>query len=161
MTTWLQVAQIVSSALAGIGLIFTAIQMSWMRSITGVQALQKFSDDANAREAALVKAKDDYEPWSHAFNEWLNFLELYACAHNEKLLMGGAVRKLIGLKLMDSWIELENEKSLHDEFKKAVDRSSTFAELRKFVSSHKKEINTRKAERSESEGALENIPSNH
>jgi hypothetical protein len=142
---WLEVAQLVSSFAAACGLLLTSWQMLRARRVADLQALQKFFDDAVKREAALADAKEPAAQ-TYAFNELLDFLEVYASAHNEKLFGSGSA-KMVRHKLEDSVIELEAAKEWHPLIEKALDRSTTFAELTKFMRTHKKEIDERRAER--------------
>jgi hypothetical protein len=143
---WVPVAQFVAAACAVGGLLFTAFTIGRSRRTADLQALQKFSDDTNAREAALAEAQTD-SARLHAFNEFLNFLELYACAYNHRLIIGGGSKKIVRHKLIDSFIELDAAKQWHPHVGKAIDRYSTFIELRKFINSHRMEVEQRKAER--------------
>jgi hypothetical protein len=76
----------------------------------------------------------------------LDFLEVYASAHNKKLFGRGS-EEMVRHKLEDSYLELEAAESWHGVIERAIDRSTTFAELTKFISIHKKEIEQRRAER--------------
>lgn len=109
--------------------------------------LQKFSEDANKREAALAEARTD-DARAHAFNEFMNFLELYACAYNNGLVIGRGSKDIIRHKLEDSYIELDAAREWHPHIVKVLDRSTTFVELTKFIHRHAKEVEGRKAERS-------------
>jgi hypothetical protein len=79
----------VSSAVAACGLVLTAWQMVRTRRVADLQALQKFFESANQHEAALARSGDDAQMQTHVFNEFLNFLEVYASAHNKKLFGKG------------------------------------------------------------------------
>jgi hypothetical protein len=149
---WAESAQVASSAIAACGLLLaacglgiTAWQMRRTRRTADLQALQKFSEDANKREGALADAADDRR--LHAFHEFMNFLELYACAYNNGLVIGRGSRDIIRHKLEDSYIELEAAKEWHPYVAGALDRSTTFAELAKFIQRHRKEVDQRRAER--------------
>jgi hypothetical protein len=153
---WVEVAQVTSGIVAACGLMLTACglgvtawQMRRTRLVADLQALQKFSESANNQETALADArKKDDTARSHAFNELLNFLELYACAYNHGLIIGPGSKKIIRHKLEDSYIELDHAKEWHPQIAKALDRSTTFAELSEFIRRHRKEIDQRIAERS-------------
>jgi hypothetical protein len=70
--------------------------MSRTRRTSDLQALQKLSEDANKREAALMEARSKSEDaWRHALVEFLNFLELYACAYNNGLVIGRGGKDII------------------------------------------------------------------
>ena len=152
MIEWVPIAQIASSIVAAFGLLLsacallaTAYQMRRTRLTGDLQALQKFSEEANNREAAFATAETD-DDRRHAFNELLNFLELYACAYNSGLIIGEGAKAIIRHKLEDSYIELDAAKHWHPEIAVALDRSTTFAELRKFIAGHRIEVDERKAE---------------
>lgn len=139
---WLELAQIASSVVAACGLCATAWQMHRTRRASDLQALQKFFDDANEREAALAEAQTDAAR-GHAFIEFMNFLEMYACAYNKRLIIGRGVREMVRHKIQDSCIELQKSPGWHPEIERANDRSTTFIELRSFVRRYKAEISRR------------------
>ena len=148
-----QTAQLASTIIAAIGLlltagglIFTACQMRRTRRTSDLQALQKFYEDANKREAELADAKTD-DARIHAFNEFMNFLELYASAYNNGLVVGRGSRDIIRHKLEDSFIELDAAKQWHPHIEKALDRSTTFIELRRLIERHRAEVDRRRAEK--------------
>jgi hypothetical protein len=152
-TEWVPVAQLVSGISAATGLFltacsltFTGFQMRRSRRTADLQALQKFADDANKREAALAEAATE-QARLHAFNEFLNFLELYSSAYNHGLIIGRGSKEIVRHKLEDSYIELDAAKAWHSHIATALDRSNTFAELTKLISRHRKEVDQRKAER--------------
>jgi hypothetical protein len=138
-------AQLVSSIAATCGLFFTAWQFVRTRRAADLQALQKFFESANGHEAALANAAG-HESQIHAFNEFLNFLEVYAGAHNSRLFGRGS-EKMVRHKLEDCYIELDQSPDWHAEIAKASDRATTFEELTEFVSRHRREIDDRKAQR--------------
>ena len=144
---WLGVAQVVSSTAAACGLILTAWQMLRTRRVADLQALQKFFESANEHEAALGHSGDDAQTQTHAFNEFLNFLEVYASAHNNKLFGKGS-EAMVRHKLEDCYIELDAAPAWHPLIAAALDRSTTFGELGTFIGRHRKEIEARKLERS-------------
>lgn len=139
-------AQLMAAFCAVGGLGLTALTISRSRRTADLQALQKFSDDANNREAALAKASTDADR-HHAFNELMNFLELYSCAYNDGLIAGRASTKIVRLKLIDSFIELDAAKLWHPHIGKAIDRTSTFIEFANFIASNRPEVEKRKAEK--------------
>lgn len=136
-----------SGVAAAGGLFFTAWQMVRSRRVADLQALQKFFDGLSEREAALAQARDDAAAQTHAFNEFLNFLEVYASAHNRKLVGSGS-EEMVRHKLEDSYIELAEAKDWHPLIERALDRSTTFGEIVEFIRRHRKEIAQRRAERS-------------
>jgi hypothetical protein len=150
---WVEIAQVASSIIAACGLLLTACglgmtawQMRRTRLTADLQALQKFSEDANKQEATLADAKSD-DARLHVFNEFLNFLEIYACAYNNGLVIGRGSKEIIRHKLEDSYIELDAAKEGRAHIAKALDRSTTFAELTTLIRRHRKEVDRRKAER--------------
>jgi hypothetical protein len=143
---WLEGAQLVSSAAAAVGLLLTSWQMVRTRRVADLQALQKFFESADARETALANAENDARTQAHSFNEFLNFLEVYASAHNMGLFGAGS-EEMVRHKLEDCYIELDAATEWHPQIAAALDRSTTFAELIKFIRYHGREIDARKAER--------------
>jgi hypothetical protein len=133
-------------ACAAIGLALTALSIGRSRRTADLQALQKFADDANKREAALAEAETD-DARLHAFNELLNFLELYASAYNNRLVIGRGSKKIVRHKLEDCFIELEAATAWRPHIGRAVDRFSTFDEITKSTAAHRREIEQRKLER--------------
>jgi hypothetical protein len=142
---WLQVAQLVSSIAATFGLFLTAWQFVRTRRTADLQALQKFFETASAQEAALARATD-HATQTHAFHEFLNFLEVYANAHNNGLFGAGSER-MVRHKLEDSIIELLQSPGWHPVIQQALDRETTFEEIRKFRKKHEKEITARTDQR--------------
>jgi hypothetical protein len=122
-------------------------QIGRTRRVADLQALQKFFETANAHEAALAKATDCANRM-HAFYEFLNFLEVYASAHNNGLFGPGS-EKMVRHKLEDGIIELLQSPSWHPIIQQALDRKTTFDEIRKFRKKYQKEITGRTKERSE------------
>jgi hypothetical protein len=146
VSEWVGFVQVATTVIAATGLFLTAWQMGRTRRTSDLQALQKFSEEANAREAALAAATTD-ESRLHAFNEFLNFLELYACAYNNRLVIGRGGKDIIRHKLEDSYIELDATKQGHPHIANAFDRATTFVELTKLIRRHHKEVERRKAQR--------------
>jgi hypothetical protein len=142
---WMDIAQLVSSTAAACGLFLTFWQIRRTGGIADLQALQKFFDTVNEREAALARAGNDGATQRHAFTELLNVLEVYASAHN-KNLFGRGSEEMVRHKLEDAYIELEAAEPWHHLIVEAVDRSLTFAEFLKFIRRHKKEIDARRLE---------------
>jgi hypothetical protein len=150
LSDWVPVAQVASgiSAAAALiltscALVFTGLQTRRSRRTADLQALQRFADDANKREAALADPQDD-KSREHAFNEFLNFLELYACAYNNRLFIGRGGKRLVRHKIIDSYVELEAARPWHGQFIKALDRATTFFELEKLIRRHRKEVERRR-----------------
>jgi hypothetical protein len=138
------IVPVITGMCAVVGLFFTAWSIGRSRRTADLQALQKFVDDANKREAAFAEATTDSERL-HAFNELLNFLELYTCAYNNHLFIGRGSKMLVRHKLEDCFIELDAATAWRPHIDNAVDRYSTFAELTKFVKANRVEIEHRKA----------------
>jgi hypothetical protein len=158
---WVEVAQVTSSIVAACGLVLTACglgatawQMRRTRMTADLQALQKFLDNTNEREAALTAAlsKSDAERL-YAFNEFLNFLELYAFAYNRNLF-GAASEELVRHKLADSFNVLNEMKEWHPHIESAIDTSTTMIEFRKFRERNRAEIEQRAEERKHSQAKL-------
>jgi hypothetical protein len=140
---WLQAFGTIAAA-CGLGL--TAWQMWRTRRVADLQALQKFFSDVVERETALATAEGD-PARRRAFNEYLNLLELYACAYNARLFIGKKICRLVRLSLIDSYIELDHHTAWHPLIVAALDRSTTLIEFRLFVERHRHEVDDRKAER--------------
>jgi hypothetical protein len=150
---WLDAAQLISSAAAACGLFVAACQIYRARVVADqsrraadLQALQKFFEGVFEREAALAAAADNAAEQRHAFNVLLNFLEIHAGAHNRNLF-GPGCDELVRHKLEDSVIELEAAVEWHPLIQSALDRSTTFAELRVFIERNRDEITERRSER--------------
>lgn len=143
---WLEVAQLLSSVAAACGLFLAAVQVRRARMTGDLQSLEKFFEGVFEREAALAKAADDADKQRHAFNVLLDFLEVYASAHNKKLFGRGS-EEMVRHKLEDSIIELEAATEWHPLIGAALDRSTTFIELRRFIEKHRAEVEGRRAER--------------
>lgn len=148
---WLQLA---ATAVAAVGLFVAARQMflatavaDRSRRVADLQAMQKFFQDVNEREAALATAVGDAARL-HAFNEFLNFLELYAHAYNRDLF-GESSEELVRHKLADSFNVLNESRDWHPQIMRAVDTRTTLIELRRFVERHRPEIDQRAQARKE------------
>lgn len=142
---WVAIAQVVSTLAAVVAVCVAAWQMRRASLANDLQALQKFFEISNGHEAALAKA-DDEAARSHVFVELLNFLEINSCAYNNGLF-GRGCRKLVRHKIEDTYIELDQSPAWHSRIAKAIDRSTTFEELTKFLNKHVHEIMRRAAER--------------
>jgi hypothetical protein len=159
---WVPIAQIASSIVAACGLLLTACglgatawQMRRTRIAADLQALQKFFDITNEREAALIAAAGKTEAErTYAFNEFLNFLELYAFAYNRGLFGRGS-EELVRHKLADSYNVLDEVKGWHSQIERAIDTSTTMIEFRKFRESNRDEIEIRAGERKRSKDAVQ------
>ena len=152
---WLEVAQLVSSAAAACGLFVAAFQLRRARMIADLQSLQKFFEGVFQREADFAMAGDDAARQRHAFNVLLDFLEVHASAHNRKLFGRGS-EEMVRHKLEDSVLELEAAEDWHPVIEAALDRSTTFIELRKFMQKYRAEIALRRSERSHHHGTAVN-----
>jgi hypothetical protein len=142
---WLEIAQLVSSTAAAAGLFLTFWQMLRARRVADLQALQRFFDSANEREAALATASDATAQ-TYAFNELLSFVEVYASAHNRKLFGSGS-EEIVRHKLEDCIIELEAAQEWRALIDAATDRTRTFVETRKFMRRYRHELDLSRAER--------------
>ena len=151
MKGWVEAAQVGSAIAAAIGLFVTAYSVYRSRMVGDLQALQEFLKNVTEREGALLQAPSD-DARRQAFNEFMNFLEVYAGAYNRGLFGWGS-EKLVRHKLEDSYIELDQSPHSKDKVQKAVDRSTTFIEFRKFVTRHRPEIDSRAAERAKAAAA--------
>jgi hypothetical protein len=147
---WVEPAQVASGAAAAVGLFLTAFglfltasQMRRSRQTADLQVLQKFFETANKHEFELAHAKDA-AAWTFAFNEFLNFLEIHCAAYNKKQF-GPGCKDLVRHKLEDCYIELDRNQQCHPLIANAIDRTTTFFELRTFVQRNRKEIHARAA----------------
>jgi hypothetical protein len=151
VSDWVPIAQLAGGIIAAAGLIvsscalwFNGEQLRRSRRTADLQALQKFADDATKREASLAEAEDDRSR-EHAFNEFLNFLELYSCAYNNRLFNGlVGSEDLVRHKIIDSYLELEAATEWHDQVIRALDRATTFIELKKLVGDNTGEADERR-----------------
>jgi hypothetical protein len=150
-STIVQLAQVASSVCAAIGLGFAGYQMYTARRTANLQSLQKFYEHAIERERALL-CTDEAER-RFAFNEFLQFLELYAFAHNRNLY-GDASEELVRHKLADSFNVLNEVKAWHPQIENAIDTSTSMIEFRKFRERHREEIERRAEERRRSQAKL-------
>jgi hypothetical protein len=153
VATTVEVAQLISTSFAGVGLLVSAYQAYRTRlganqsqRTADLQALQKFFEGVIEREGTLYDASEDARTQKRAFQELLTFLEVHACAHNRNLFGSGS-EEMVRHKLEDSVIELEAAEAWHSLIEEALDRSTTLIELRKFIGLHKAEISERRAER--------------
>lgn len=92
----------------------------------------------NEREAALRDAENK----RHAFVEFMNFLEVYAAASNERLITGVA-REFVNDKLIDSIVLLQQSKSWHQEVATSVNSEVVYKHLLTFARRHRRLIATR------------------
>jgi hypothetical protein len=115
------------------GLFFTGFQIRQTRRATDLRTLQDFAREARDREQAL--AVGDESERTRAFNDYLNFLEIYAAAHNRNLF-GRASRDIVRDKLIDVLGMLDAEKHVHPTVEQAVMSESSLTELRRFLDRH-------------------------
>src|SRR5690606_16682339 len=97
-----------------------------------LQVAQKFFEMANEHERKLATTKGEPAKWRFAFNEFLNFLEINCGAYNRRQF-GRGCRDIIRHKLEDNYIALQSNPNCHALVAEAIDRSSTFLELRRFI----------------------------
>jgi hypothetical protein len=138
---WIAVAalaQVAAAAIALGGLCFVGWQIRAGRKTADLQSLQDFYRSATEREHAFLRATDDGERLQ-AFHEFLNFLELYALAHNKRLLPD-ASREFVKDKLCDSIAEIEIMPSWHPQLLTAITSAKTFIELSRFYKRNRAEI---------------------
>ncbi len=99
----------------------------------------------NERERAILDARDKGGAERRfAFNELMNFLELYAFVDNKKMLVKSS-RPLISEKIADSLVVVERSE-WGGEVEKAITTSDTFKELGLFALRHKRLLKKRRAE---------------
>jgi hypothetical protein len=134
----------IAAVIAGFGLWFVGCQLRDARKTADLQALQEFFKGVTGQEDRFHNASSD-EQKRQAFNEFLNFLEVYSTADNHRLFHD-ATRLIIVDKLCTSIAQIKEAPSWHNQVGDAVTSSTTFIELRKFIKRNRKEINDRVAE---------------
>jgi hypothetical protein len=143
IAAFVQIAQVVGAVAAASAAIFAGRQMMQARRTAALQSLQEFLKVATERERALLTAAGA-DAQEHAFVELLNFLEVYAAAHNSSLF-GGVSKELVGDKLLDAIILLEQSQQWHPQIEAAITSETTFKYLRKFIASNRTLIQTKRA----------------
>lgn len=109
----------------------TAWQIHVAAKTNSLQSLEKFFDRVTEREHAFIAAPNDASR-EQAFNEFLNFLEIYAAASNKGLVTGVAA-EMIDEKIVDSFVMIELFPQWHGKLVKAITSHSTLMQLRKFL----------------------------
>lgn len=132
------IGQVAATIISGCGLFFIGYQIRLATRGADLQTLQEFLKSATEREARLCEAETD-EKKRHAFNEFMNFLEIYAAATNGKLLPNTA-RNIVVDKLCTSIAVLQGEPAWLDQIGATINNSTTFSELSEFYSQHQTEI---------------------
>jgi deoxyhypusine synthase len=142
IASYVPYAQIVSSSAAAIGLFVTAWQFWRSRKTTTLQNLQDFFKSVIEREAALAQATDDPRR-RHAFNEYIDFLEVYSAAVMGGLFTGIA-KELVCDKLIDSIVTLERAPQWHDVIDTSVTSVITYKYIVAFMAKHRKVLAARR-----------------
>jgi hypothetical protein len=132
----------VAAFIAAVSAAIACLQIALARRTAVIQVLQTFDKAASDREASLSLAADEVTK-DHAFNELMNFLELYAGICNRKLVTGLA-RQLVQDRLIDSVVVIERAKAWHQAIDDAVFHETTFVELRTFLRRNRKEFDKRR-----------------
>lgn len=132
------VGQCVSAAAAVFGLWFIGRQIGEARKASDVQSLQTFLRDTREHERALVAAAT-LEDKDHAFIEFLNFLEAYAAATNERLFPK-VTRSIVREKLINSIAVITEAQAWHGKMAEAVTSGTTFQCLSLFMRREKAAI---------------------
>jgi hypothetical protein len=143
ITELLPYAQIGGTIAAAIGLLINAWQFWRNRRAATLQHLQDFFEAMNEREAALASSKDDVAKRSHAFVEFLNFLEVYSAAVNGNLFIGVA-RELVCDKIIDSIVVLENAPQWHDKIEKSFTSPVTYKHIIRFMKRERRTLSARR-----------------
>lgn len=134
------------SALAGVlGLGFIGWQIRAARKSSDLQALQAFLKDAKDHDAAILNGST-LEAKEQAFVEFLNFMEIYSTAVNDKLFAKSS-RKMTVDKLIDSIVVIAESSAWHGRFEAAITSATTFSELRRFMARYRKRIESVRASR--------------
>lgn len=136
------VAASIAALIAVIAVLFAGVQILLARKTATIQVVQTFDKAAAEREAALASAADANKK-EHAFNEFLNFLELYAALCNRSLVFGIA-NEIIRDRLIDSVIVLERAPAWHEKIDRAIYHHETFSHLRQFVQKNKRILDERR-----------------
>lgn len=140
----------VSAIFAGIGLLTVARQIQQSRRATALETLQSFMSDINERERAL---RDDADK-RHALIEFMNLLELYSAASNERLLEGVAL-EFVNDKIIDSIVILKNVRDWHSEINRSQNSEAVYKDLLRFMEKHRDLIAARQAKSRESVAACQ------
>jgi hypothetical protein len=125
------------------------------RLANDLQALQRFFEEFNKREDAATEARlKGADEWEHAVTDLANFMEIYACAYNNGLVVGRGARDLVRNALIDAYNVLRDGEESHTYLADLVqkirgdrkdDRNTVYAELRKLIRGHAKEVEQRRA----------------
>lgn len=137
-------AQTGAALAAAIGLFVNAWQFWRTRKTTTLQHIQDFFKSMNEREAALAASQDDPAKQSHAFVEYLNFLEIYSAAMNGGLFVGVA-RELVCDKIIDSLVVLDAAPGWHQRIESSISSGITYSHIRSFLRRHRRTFDARKA----------------
>jgi hypothetical protein len=134
----------IGSFIAAIGLFMNAWQFWRNRKATTLQHLQDFFKAMNEREAALASAKGDVAKLSHAFVEYLNFLEIYSAALNGGLFIGVA-RELVYDKIIDSIVVLGDAPQWHDQIEESFTSHVTYKYIIRLMKRERPTLSARRA----------------
>jgi hypothetical protein len=148
LQTAVQIAQVAAVFAATAAASLAAFQLLLSRRTAALQVLQSFDKAATEREAAIMAASDAAKR-TYAFNEYMNFLELYAAFCNRHGLAGslltGFGRRFVRNRLLDSVVVIERAvPETHEAIKKAIFQPGTFNELYVFVKRNKSRLKKRR-----------------
>lgn len=142
------VASAISAIAATLGLAFVGIQIRAARGTNDFQALLEFERLIDDRERAFFGAvrKDPSDGLAdEAYHSLLNLLEVYAAAHNRRLIHR-TTAEFVKDKLLDSHVLIEEDVYWRDKRAKAKLNTTTFSAWDRFVDLHNAEIARRRQE---------------
>ncbi len=132
------IGQAVAAIVSIFALVFLGCQIKDERNSADVTSLIEFVRVITDRENIILAADETAK--DRAFIELLNFLEVYAAATNNRLLLR-ASRRIVIEKLRDAIALIECIPPWSDKLNDAMTTKTTFAELRKFATRERTEIN--------------------
>ncbi len=146
------IASVISALAAAAGLAFLGWQIRAATKSSDLNSLVEFSRAVDEQERALAIAVRDTEldetAKTEAFHSLLNLLEMYAGAHNRRLLQKTSC-DFVRDKLLDAHILIEDVPYWRDTRAKAMLNPATFAEWETFVARHRAELTSRRRELAE------------
>jgi hypothetical protein len=152
ISEFLPYAQVGGTFAAAIGLFISAWQFWRNRKAATLQHLQDFFKSMNEREAALAAGQGDARRQVHAFVEYLNFLEVYSAAVNDKLFIGVA-KELVSDKIIDSLVILDATPEWHDQIESSITSKVTYKHIAEFIARNRRTFDARKSAVRETDSA--------
>lgn len=133
---------VASAAAAALGLCFVGWQIREARKVSDLNSLVEFNRGIELKETALlttVRAASDESLVDEAYIALLNFLEVYAAAHNRHLLVN-ASRDFVKDKLLDAAVLIDSDPKCRDKHAAAKLTEATFSEWGRFQERHKSDL---------------------